>query len=134
MALEPAILVYTRAQVTSVSNRVYALKAPNGVGMPYIVFTVVSGNFVHSMGGDSGLTETRIQFSIFGAEYGEVKGVVEDLKKAYRNYIEGGGALMGNHQWVQSTLLTNERDMYEDDTNLYHTALDIMFWHMEVDL
>jgi len=41
--------------------------------------------------------------------------------------------LMGGQQWVQSTLLTNEIDMYEDDTNLYHTALDITFFHVEVD-
>ena len=128
--LEPAILAYTKAQV---SQRTYAIKAPNGVAMPYIVFSVVSGNFIHSMGGDSGLTETRVQFSIFGDEYGAVKGVAEDLKKVYRNYIEGGGALMGTSQWVQSTLIDNEVDMYEDGTNLYHTALDVIFWHMEVD-
>ena len=130
MALEPAILAYTKAQV---SQRTYAIKAPNGVAMPYIVFSVVSGNFVHSMGGDSGLTETRVQFSVFGDEYGAVKGVAEDLKKAYRNYMEGGGKLMGGAQWVQSTLLTNEIDMYEDGTNLFHTALDIIFFHVEVD-
>ena len=133
MSLEPAILTYTKAQVTSVSNRVYAIKAPVGVATPYIVFNVVSDDFVHSMGGDSGLTETKIQFSVYGDEYEVVKTVVEDLKKTYRNYIEGGGALMGGQQWVQSTLLTNEIDMYEDDTNLYHTALDIIFWHVEVD-
>jgi len=133
MALEPAILTYTKAQVTSVSNRVYGVKAPIGVATPYIVFNVVLGNFVHSMGGDSGLTETKIQFSVFGDEYANVKGVVEDLKKTYRNYTKGDGTLMGGEQWVQSTLLTNEVDMYEDDTNLYHTALDITFWHVEVD-
>ena len=133
MALEPAILTHTKAQVTSVSNRVYGLHGPIGVAKPYIVFNVVSGGFIHSMGGDSGLTETKIQFSVFGDEYANVKGVVEDLKKTYRNYIEGGGALMSGEQWVQSTLLGNEVDMYEDDTNLYHTALDITFWHVEVD-
>ena len=130
MALEPAILAYTKAQV---SQRTYAIKAPNGVAMPYIVFNVVSGNFVHSMGGDSGLTETKIQFSVFGNEYANVKGVVEDLKKTYRNYTKGDGTLMSGEQWVQSTLLGNEIDMYEDDSNLYHTALDITFWNMEVD-
>jgi len=133
MSLEGAILTYTKAQVLSVSNRVYGVKAPIGVATPYIVFNVVSGGFVHSMGGDSGLAETRVQFSVFGDGYGVVKTVVEDLKKTYRNYIEGGGALMGGAQWVQSTLLGNETDMYEDDTNLYHTALDITFWHVEVD-
>ena len=130
MALEPAILAYTKAQV---NQRTYAIKAPNGVAMPYIVFSVVSGNFIHSMGGDSGLSETRVQFSVFGDEYGTVKGVAEDLKKTYRNYMEGGGIKMGGQHWVQSTLIDNEVDMYEDGTNTYHTALDIIFWHMEVD-
>jgi len=133
MSLEAAILAYTKSQVTSVSNRVYAIKAPIGAANPYIVFKVVSGNFIHSMGGDGGLSETIVQFSVFGDEYGAVKGVVEDLKKAYRNYTKGDGTLMSGAHWVQSTLLENEIDLYEDDTNLHHTALDITFWHMEVD-
>jgi len=130
VALETAILAYTKAQV---SQRTYAIKAPNGVAMPYIVFSVVSNNFIHVMGGDSGLSETRVQFSVFGDRYDQVKGDVEKLKKTYRNYIEGGGALMGGTEWVQSTLLGNETDIYEDATDLFHTALDITFWHMEGD-
>jgi len=85
------------------------------------------------MGGDSGLTKTKIQFSVFGDEYGAVKGVAEDLKKAYRNYTKGDGTLMGGAHWVQATLLGNEIDLYEGDTNTYHTPLDITFWHKEVD-
>jgi len=133
MSLEVAVSAHTKNQITSVNNRVYGVKGPVGIAKPYIVFNVVSGNFIHSMGGDSGLTESIVQFSVFGDEYGAVKGVAEDLKKAYRNYTKGDGTLMGSEQWVQSTLLTNEVDMYEDDTNLYHTALDITFWHVEVD-
>jgi len=128
--LEPGILEYTKTQV---SQRTYAIKAPNGVAMPYIVFFVVSNNFTHSMGGDSGLSETKVQFSVFGDRYDQVKGNVEKIKKTFRNYIEGGGALMGGQHWVQSTLIDNEVDMYEDGTNLYHTALDVIFFHVEVD-
>ena len=133
MALEVAIAAYTAAQVTAINNRIYALDAPVGVATPYVVFNVVSGGFVHSMGGDSGLTETRVQFSVYDKNYATVKGVIEDLKKTYRNYAKGDGTKMGNAQWVQATLLTNETDMYEDNTNLFHTALDIIFFHMEVD-
>ena len=133
MALEEAILAYTKSEVTSISNRVYALKAPQGATEPYIVFFVVSNNFVHSTQ-DSGLTETRVQFSVFGSGYGDVKGVVEDLKDTYRNYVQGTDVeanYMGGKQWVQATLLDNETDFYEDDTGKYHTALDIIFWHVE---
>jgi len=136
MALEKAIYQHTKDEVTP---RTYAIRAPAGVEKPYIVFNVVSISSVHAMGGDSGLTETRVQFSVYGDGYGEVKGVIENLKSAYRNYIEGNQETkmgadeegIGGH-WVQSTLIANEVDMYENDTGLYHTLLDVFFWHMEV--
>lgn len=134
MALEPAILIYTKAQVTSVNNRVYALKAPQGVTEPYIVFMVISKNFVNSMPIDSGLTETRVQFDVFGTTYSSVKAVVESLKSTYRNYNQGQNLealYMGGKEWVQATLLDNEIDFYEEDTGRYHTSLDIIFWHVE---
>jgi len=135
MPLEAAILNYTKAQVTSVNNRVYGVVAPNGVGTPYIRFITMTPDFIHSMGDDSGLAMSRIQFSVFGAGYGEVKGVIEDLKKAYRNYRESDPTIkMGGEHWVQATLLDSQGDdRYEDDTGLYHTPIDVLFWHVEVD-
>jgi len=135
MSLEAAILAYTKAQVISVNNRVYGVRAPNGVGTPYIRFITMTPEFVHSMGDDSGLVMSRIQFSVFGDEYGEVKGVIEDLKKAYRNYKESDPTVkMGGQHWVQATLLANQGDdRYEDATSLYHTPLDVFVWNMEVD-
>jgi len=132
MALEPAIFKYTKANVAGVSNRVYGLTAPQTVDKPYIVFHVLNSNFSHAMGGDDGLAETRVQFSVWGSGYGQVKGVVEQLKSAYRNYIEGDSSQeMGDEQWVQTALLENETDRYENDTGMYGTHLDIIFFHRE---
>ena len=133
MALEPAILAYTKAQVTSVSNRVYALKAPQGVAEPYIVFFVVSNNFVHSVV-DSGLTETSVQFNVVGPDYAGVKAVIESLKSTYRNYIQGADVeanYMGTKQWVQATLIENESDYYIEDIGKFNSTLDVIFWHKE---
>jgi len=133
MALETAVVVYTKAQVTGVSNRVYALKAPQGATEPYITFRVISNNFIHSVT-DSGLAESRVQFDVFGATYASVKGIVVSLKTAYRNYVQGANvsaSYMGSSEWVQATLLENETDFYEDDTGKFHTSLDITFWHVE---
>ncbi len=119
-------------------SRVYAIAAPQTVDKPYIVFTAISKNFSHSMGGDDGLCRTRVQFSVWGNGYESVKGVVEELRSAYRNYIEGDSSEKmgmdeegdGGH-WVQTTLLDNEVDRYEDDTRLYNSVLDVLFWHRE---
>ena len=132
MALEPAVLGYTKSEVTGVSDRVYALKAPQGATKPYIVFRIVSSNFVHSMPDDSGLTESRVQFDVFADGYAVVKGITESLKSTYRNYTQGTDVAaqhMSGEEWVQATLLANETDQYEDDTGVYHTAIDVMFWH-----
>ena len=139
MSLEIALFNKLK-DVNLVSNRVYAVKAPQGVTKPYIVFQVISNNFSHAMGGDDGLAQTRVQFSVWGSGYGQVKGVAEELKAAYRNYIEGdSGEKMGmasdgtGGHWVQTALLDDETDTYENDTGLYGTHLDIIFWHREVD-
>lgn len=132
MALEPAILSYTKSQVTGVSNRVYAVKAPQDVSKPYIVFNVVSNNFVADFGQDYGLNQTRVQFNVYGTGYASVKGIVESLKSTYRNYISGVESVkMANIQWVQATEPISEIDLYEDNIDLYHTALDVFFWHKE---
>lgn len=135
MALEPAILSHTKTNVPLAANRVGWLTMGQGTAKPYVVLRVVSKNFVHAMGGNvSGLTQTRVQFSVFSDDYADVKGVVEEIKKAYRKYIEGDSTKkMGSAEWVQATLLENEIDFYEPDTGLHHTALDVIFWHVEVD-
>lgn len=140
MALIPALFTHTKENVPSVSNRVYGVIAPQGVTKPYIVFQVISNNFSHAMGGDDGLTQTRVQFSVWGSGYGQVKGVAEEIKAAYRNYIEGdSGEKMGADEegagghWVQTALLEDETDVYEQDTGLYGVQLDIFFWHREED-
>lgn len=138
--LEPALFNFTKEEVPSVSDRVYAVFAPQTVTKPYIVFQVISNNFSHAMGGDDGLARTRVQFSVWGTGYGQVKGVVEELKAAYRNYIEGDSDKKmgmdaqgdGGH-WVQTALLEDETDVYEQDTGLYGVHLDIIFWHKEED-
>lgn len=134
MALEIALLAYTKAQVTVVSNRVYALKAPQGVTEPYIVFNVISKNFIHSMDTDSGLTESVVRFSAVGATYKSAKETAEAIKTAYRNYVQGKdlfGSYMGSSEWVQATLLSGEADFYEVDTGRFYVDLDVIFWHKE---
>lgn len=134
MAIESAIFKYTKDNITLVDNRVHAVLAPKKSPTPYLVYNIVSNNFNHAMGGDDGLCQTTIQFNVYGKEYEEVKEVIEQIKKTYRNYIQGDPTeKMSNESWVQATLLNNEMDMYEDETNLYHSVLGITFWHKEED-
>jgi hypothetical protein len=132
VALEPAIVAYTKTKVTGVSDRVYAVKAPQDATLPYIVFNITSNNFIADLGQDYGLNETRVTFNVYGSTYASVKGVVESLKSTYRNYISGVESVkMSNLHWVQATQPVSEIDLYEDGINVYRTALDVMFWHKE---
>ncbi len=114
--------------------RIFPVIAPQGTDTPYIVYQRISTVFVNSLGGDSGLAQAVVQFSVYGYDYDGVKSAVSDLKAIFRDYIQGDSdEEMGDALWVQTSILGNERDFYEHDTKLYHSVLEVRFWYVEED-
>ncbi len=142
MALYPAILKHSKEHITLVANKVYSRdEVPNKIAAPYLTFQKISSEFVHSMGGDSGLTKTRIQFNCHGVSRETVEKIAGQVKATYRNYTQGSeedkmGADEdgeGGH-WVQTTMIAGEIDLgREEDKVIRVTAVDVFFWHREVD-
>lgn len=113
----PALLIYLKAQVTSVSNRVYATVAPD-VSPPYVVYFQVSGLRDYTHGGFSGLSRPRMQFSCYASTYKAAKDVAQEVIDALEGWT---GA--------QACFIQNEIDSYEEDTKLYKTMVDCFIWH-----
>lgn len=104
--------------VAALGNRVYAGIAPQNVTRPYAVFYKLSPGRKYTHDGFASLSETRMQVSIFGEGYKEIK----DIAAATITALEGWAA-------VQATFIVGEQDMWEQETMLYHVAIDVMTWH-----
>lgn len=131
MVIEQAIMTALLAAST-ISNlvvkRIYFATAPQDVVNPYIVFFKVSSVRVASHDGASGLAAARFQFSCFAETYKEAKSIA----LALQGVLEGYSGTLGAAGGVQTSVFyENEQDLYEQDSKLFHIAVDYRFLHQE---
>jgi len=112
-----------------IGERLYYVKSPQDVISPYVVFLKASGPREYSHGGASKLARPRFQFSCFATTYYVAKQIAEAIRAA----IEAFSGTMGGAGGVEvgSCFCINESDIYEDNTQLYHVAVDYLIWHKE---
>ncbi len=112
-----------------ISTRLYYVRAPQNVTKPYVVFFKVSSPREYSHDGASELARPRFQFSCFATTYYEAKQITE----AIRVTIEAFSGIMGGDGGVEvgSCFCINESDIYEEDTQLFHVAVDYLIYHKE---
>jgi len=132
MQIEQAIKkeLLTDSGITSlIGERLYYVKAPQDVTKPYIVFLKASGPREYSHDGVSKLAHPRFQFSCFATTYYEAKQIAEAIRAA----IEAFSGTMGGDGGVEvgSCFYINESDIYEEDTRLFHVAVDYLIYHKE---
>jgi hypothetical protein len=132
MIIETAIqkeLSGTAAVSALVSNRIYFVKAPQDVIKPYIVFFKVSAPREHTHDGAAGLVEARFQFDVFATTYIAAKaiaGQIQAILQGYSGTMGGAGGV-----YVNGCFYDDEQDLWEEDTNLYHIAMDFLMWVSE---
>lgn len=132
MLIEQGILnelVGTAGLTAIVGQRIYYVRAPQDVTLPYVVFFKVSGVREHSHEGASGLANPRFQISCFAETYYEAKQIAQQVQSA----LQGFSGTMGGDDGVSvnGSFYVNETDIYEEGTKLYHVALDFILWHSE---
>lgn len=109
-----------QAYVGSSPARVFPVKAPQKVAMPYQTFRRLSGGFTHTLQGGAQTTLGRFGVSSFAADYETAK----ELAFATRENMQGFGGEL-KHLHVYGITCDNEEDLYEDptdasDTGAYH--------------
>lgn len=94
-----------------VEDRIYPLKAKDGVVTPYITYSIVSNIDITSLQGDNYANKTRVQLDIFSKSYSEVKAVLGAVKSSMYKY---------------KTQVHNfsSRDLFEEDTQLYRQLIE----------
>jgi len=132
MQIEQAIkkeLMAASGVTDLIGERLYYVRAPQDVTKPYVVFFKVSGSREYSHDGASELANPRFQFSCFATTYYEAKQTVNAIRVA----IEAFSGTMGGDGGVEvgSCFCINESDIYEEDTRLFHVAVDYLIYHKE---
>lgn len=105
-----------------VSTRIYPLLLPQTPVLPAIVYQKISGPRSYSHSGDSNLTFTRYQFSIWAHTYAIAKSVAAQLR-----------ACLSGKQFttIRAAFVANEMDGYDSETKDFRIIMDFMFWVAE---
>jgi hypothetical protein len=98
-----------------VGTRVYPMFLPQNPTLPAITYQRVSGNRVQSLKGVNSLSHPRIQYDCWAESYTDVKDLAEKLINALNDY--------------SGVIFYNDRDLYEQDVELYRVSIDISIWH-----
>jgi hypothetical protein len=121
-----SILLDNTTLTALTSTRIYYLKAPQDVTLPYVVLTKISSLRFHSHDGKSDLCETRLQMSCFAETYYNSKQVADAVRGVLDAYSGTSESVR-----IDSCLLINEQDLYESGDGIVHVALDFQIIHNE---
>ncbi|MFJ5625446.1 DUF3168 domain-containing protein [Peribacillus loiseleuriae] len=105
-----------------IGARLYPGWIPENAAMPSVAFLGVSGVRHH----DIDVAYPRYQFSVFSPRYLEAKEITAEI----RNILQRYKGKMGNTNIIQ-VVFQNEYESYEQDTKLYHIAIDFKFIYWE---
>ncbi len=107
---------------TVLGNRLYPGWFPEDVKYPAAAYLEISGVAHH----DIRVSYPRYQFSCFSTRYGEAREIAALIRAALQRYKGNmGGIRVVQGVWMGS------RDLYEEDTKLYHIATDFKIIYRE---
>lgn len=118
--LEPSIFSALTADATVsglVGTRVYPLVLPQKAGLPAVSYLRVSGRQEMSLSGLSGLEAPRIQIDCWATTYAGAKALAAAVRAAM---LSATAFKVGS---------VSDRDLYEDDTNVFRVSIDFSVWH-----
>lgn len=101
-----------------IGDRIYPNIAPQRVTKPYIAYRRVSASRFTAFGQDTGDVRARFQFDVFADTYTAAKNVSEQLRLALQRWSTTTGTT------IHTIFFLNEVDLYEEDPELHHLALD----------
>lgn len=133
--IEPALVekIRTLAAIIAIPglpDRIYPVKAPQDSPFPCVVYERVSGARVHSHQGASGLASPRIEVRSWGKTYADAKSVSEAIRAGIDGF-SGNVTVRGVVYDVNSILLADERDLYDEELKVFGVSVDYTIWHAE---
>ncbi len=120
--VEPKLYALLTADPTVsaiVGARVYPMVMPQRATFPAVTYFRVSGGQQNTLDGYSGTENPRIQVDCWAKKYADVKA----LAAAIRAAMDGATTFRA--------LCISDRDLYEDDADLFRVLLEFSCWNKE---
>ena len=108
---------------TIIGDRLYPVEAPQGVALPFGVFTQISGDETIHHGGKEGWGSMRVQYDFYGAQF----HLVHDSARALRAEFEGRSFALATGVAVCFSRVESEFDDYDSNEKIYRRSLDLLF-------
>jgi hypothetical protein len=122
-----ALLLAHVPLTTLTSTRIHWLRAPQGVGTPYVTLQMISRTPDVSHAGPTGLNAARVQIDCYGLTYTSAKSVARAVEGRLSGY-------RGTHSGTtfDGVFKDSERDGYDDEAStdkLFRVSMDFIIWH-----
>jgi len=98
--------------VTSLTTRVYPLRAPQNPGYPHIVYTRIGGNQYNGLSGYQTVEKPSIQIDVYSTSYTQVKSLAENIHTA----LDGTTTFRA--------ILITDTDLFEEEIDKYRILMD----------
>jgi hypothetical protein len=129
--IESGLLIKLSADTNSlVAGRVYPLMLPQTCTFPAITYQRISSPRVHSHQGASGLAYPRFQINVYASTFASVKAILKLIRIGLDGY-KGTIGTSPNTVKVGCSLIENELDDYDPQSQLYYSSQDYIIWHDE---
>jgi len=117
------------ADVTAViSSRVYPGIMPHGYTLPAIVYQRISSERPHTLDqGNIGRVFSSFQIDCYAESYSTVR----DLADKVRLVLDGFSGSLGGEADVGGIHLMSDRDLFEEETELYRVTHDYLIPYFE---
>jgi hypothetical protein len=130
------------AVATLLGDRAYPLVLPQAPTLPALTYQrIPGGTRVESHGGDSGLTQARIQLDCWAETYLAAKEALQAVRLALQRYnraLAKGAAVpvtdgAGDVLRIRKVGVTLDRDDYEDEETIkqFRAGMDALVWFFE---
>lgn len=106
-----------------IGDRLYPVEAPQGVALPFGVFTQISADEDVHHGGKSGWGSMRVQYDFYASTFHEV----HDAARALRAEFEGRSVQLAVGVQVCIGRVETEYDDFESKERIYRRTLDLLF-------
>lgn len=132
MKTEAALAIYLNAYTNLtdlVSDRIFPVIHEQDADTPSVIYRRMGTDPVHAMGSDATVRPVTILLVALAETYTEVKDVQEQVEAALRGYTGTMGG--GSGVPIQSVLLNNISEDYEEDMRYFIVYLEFEFWAEE---
>ncbi len=117
----------THAGVSAlVGSRIYPSLMPQNVTLPALTYIKVAGPRVSAMSIDTGVARPRFQVSCWSQTYSQAKALAAQVRAALQRWRGTESGVV-----IQASFMENEIDLYDNETELHHVALDFEISHEE---